>query len=226
VTAVVWVVRPGDDNEQLRYSMRSVASNLPHDSVWIAGHKPKWVSDKVHHLPTDQAPGDRHGNVRKNITAACHALDEWLCMWDDIFVTRPIPEVPVLHRGTVTELVAEKSAAGEFRSYERDIQAAGQVLERLGYEQPLCYDCLHVPQAIRSPDMLKAIQLAEQHQVKMVLTLHGNLVQVGGEKAGNAKADTGWSRRVLVSTSARRWLNAPVGAYIRDLFPEPCDYEK
>lgn len=226
MTAVVWVVRPGDDNEPLRYSLRSVAANLPHYTAWIAGHKPSWVGRKVNHLPTVQRPGDRHGNVRRNITAACHAVDEWVLMWDDIYVTRPTPTIPVLHRGTVRELMREKAAANEVRSYERDIEATGRVLEHLGYPDPLCYDCLHVPHTIHSPDMLKAIQLAEQHQVKMILTLHGNLAQVGGTKDVNAKADTGWSRRLFVSTSTRRWKTAPVGAYIRDLFPNPCDYEK
>lgn len=223
---VVWVVRPGDDNEALRYSMRSVHANLPHAGAWIAGHKPRWVSDEVHHLPTTQALGDRHGNVRLNLTAACHAHDRWVCMWDDVYVTRPLDALPVHHRGAVAAHVQARAAAGEFRTYERDLQATGQLLERLGYLQPLCYDALHMPQTIHSPDMLKAIDLAVQHGVKMVLTLHGNLAQVGGTEGVNAKADTGWSRRPFVSTSDRRWKSAPVGAYIRDLFPDPSPWEK
>lgn len=222
--SVVWIVRPGDDNEALRYSMRSVHANLPHAGAWIAGHKPKWVSDKVHHLPTIQTPGDRHGNVRLNLTAACNALDEWVCMWDDVFVTRPLDTLPVQHRGTIAAHVQARKVERQFRSYERDLQATGQLLERLGYQQPLCYDALHMPQTIHSPDMLKAIALAEQHAVKMVLTLHGNLAQVGGTEGVNAKAETGWSRRPFVSTSDRRWRTAPVGAYIRDLFPDPCPW--
>lgn len=226
MTAVVWIVEPGDDNEPLRYSLRSVAANLPHDSVWIAGHKPSWVADRVQHLPTVQRPGDRHGNVRTNIAAACQVLDEWVCMWDDVYITQPVDGIPVLHRGTIVDHVQARAKAGEYRTYERDIHATGQLLERLGYPHPLCYDALHTPQTIHSPDMLKAIALAEEHGVKMVLTLHGNLAQVGGIEGVNAKSDAGWSRRPFVSTSDRRWRTAPVGAYIRDLFPEPCIYER
>ena len=39
----VYYVRPGDRNDELRYSLRSLA-NLPHDRVWIVGHTPPWVT--------------------------------------------------------------------------------------------------------------------------------------------------------------------------------------
>src|SRR5690606_37518394 len=38
-------------------------------------------------------------------------------------------------------------------------------------------------------------------------------------------SDTGWSRRTFVSTSDKRWPKG-VGEYIRDLFPERCQYER
>lgn len=225
MTAVVWVVKPGDQNEALRYSLRSVHANLPHSSMWIAGHKPKWVSDRVRHLPTDQVPGDRHGNVRRNIRAACEAHDEWIVMWDDVYVTRPVDQLPVLHRGTVTDLVASKLAVKPLTPYERGIERTGHVLEQLGYPHPYCYDCIHVPQTVQSRHMLRALDVAAEYEVNHVLTLHGNFAQLGGMEGVNAKQDEGWSSRTFVSTSDRRWRTAPVGAYIRDLFPEKSPYE-
>jgi hypothetical protein len=40
---VVYVVRPGNRNEELRYSLRSIAAHLPHRRVWLAGFCPSWV---------------------------------------------------------------------------------------------------------------------------------------------------------------------------------------
>src|SRR5690606_3604254 len=109
--------------------------------------------------------------------------------------------------------------------YIKDIEATGRVLEKLGYEEPWAYDCIHVPQIIHSEHMLKAIDLAEEHGVNALLTLHGNLARAGGVKHINAKRPTGWSRRAFVSTSEKRWSHGGVGEYIRDLFPEPCVHE-
>ena len=59
---IVYVVRPGDENEALRYSLRSLA-NIPHRTVWIAGYRPKWCYGIVY-VPRDQAdqPDPTHSN--------------------------------------------------------------------------------------------------------------------------------------------------------------------
>ncbi|MFF3129757.1 hypothetical protein ACFVRD_48125 [Streptomyces sp. NPDC057908] len=51
---IVYVVRPWNQNEQLRYSLRTLA-NLPHRRVWIAGYCPTWVGPDVGRIPVAQA---------------------------------------------------------------------------------------------------------------------------------------------------------------------------
>ena len=65
---IVYVVRPGERNEELRYSLRSL-SNLPHGRVWIAGYMPKWVTG-VEHIPSPAKPGS-HVHAKANLRAAC-----------------------------------------------------------------------------------------------------------------------------------------------------------
>lgn len=227
MTAVVWIVKPGDDNEQLRYSLRSVAANLPHTSAWIAGHRPRWVAPDVHHRPAEHHQGDRHGNVRRNITEACRSLDRWILAWDDVYVTRPLEQLPVLHAGPVDDIVARlRERDGGARSkYATDIEAAGRILRTMGIADPRCYDALHVPQTIHSEHMLQAIRIADHTDTNCILTLHGNLAQVGGTEHVNAKSADGWAERILVSTSQLRFDRAPEGQHIRALFPQPCQYE-
>lgn len=216
-----YVVGPGDPNDPLRYSLRSL-ENVEHDGVSIAGFVPPWVQE-VNGLTVPQT-GDKWSNIRANIRALCLEHPEWVLMQDDIFTTRPAQIAP-LHRGTVAELLGPLKAKNKMTAYLRDVEKTGEVLSSMGYDDPLCYDCIHVPQIIRSDAMLEAIGVAEKHGVHCLLTLHGNLSGAGGERSGNAKALEGWSRRAFVSTSDSRW-NAPVGHYIRDLFPTPSRYER
>lgn len=216
---VCYIKGPGRDSE-LRYSLRSLV-NLPHSHVVISGHVPEWVTrvERIH-VPQD---GVKQRNVRANIKAMCLRYDKWILFWDDVFVTRPT-ELHPMNRGPVRKLVATHYARGEKTPYMRDIEDTGLLLERLGYEEPLAYDCIHVPQVIHSEYMLEAIDIAEANGVNAVLTIHGNLAGLGGEQVINAKRPTGWSRRAFVSTSEKRWREG-VGEYIRDLFPEPSVHE-
>lgn len=224
MVAVVWIVKPGDDNEPLRFSMRSVWANLPHTSAWIAGHKPSWVSDLVHHRPAQQNPGDRHGNVRRNIEQACHSLDRWILMWDDIYVMRPMHELPVYTRGPIDQVVAAIRTKDNGPSrHADDIEQAGKTLRAMGYNHPLAYDALHLPQHINSEHMLQAIR--ERGTTNCVLTMHGNIAGLGGAVVANAKRADAWREEAIISTSQKRWDTGDEGRHVRGLFPEPCPYE-
>ena len=41
---IVYVVGENERNESLKYSLRSL-KNIPHDDVYIIGHKPAWVKN-------------------------------------------------------------------------------------------------------------------------------------------------------------------------------------
>ena len=43
---VVYCVKDDPDNEELRYSLRSL-KNLPHQKVWIYGGGPKWLNEEA-----------------------------------------------------------------------------------------------------------------------------------------------------------------------------------
>jgi hypothetical protein len=223
VTAIVWIVRPGDENESLRYSMRSVWANLPHTSAWIAGHKPSWVSDLVHHRPAVQNPGDRHGNVRRNIEQACHSLDRWILMWDDVYVMRPMTELPIYTAGPLDQVVARIRRKDGASKHADDIEAAGKVCRVLGIDEPSAYDALHLPQHIHSETMLHALRATAT--TNCVLTLHGNMAGLGGTVVHNAKRATGWREADIVSTSEKRFKVGDEGRHVRATFPEACPYE-
>ena len=104
---VVYFVRKGDQNEELRYSLRSLV-NLPHRKVWIVGHTPAWVTG------VESIPGnvfrEKWWNVVDNLRlAALHVkAEQFVVMNDDIFLMRP-PSLAPCYRGPLVEQIARTS---------------------------------------------------------------------------------------------------------------------
>ena len=133
---IVYVVRPGDRNEELRYSLRSLA-NLPHGRVWIAGYCPSWVTG-VEVIPVQGQPGS-HQTAKANLRAACEhsaVVEDFVYFNDDFFVMQPLERMPVMHRGTIDEAIR----SGMRSSYTRAMKVTRQILVERGIAEPLCYE--------------------------------------------------------------------------------------
>lgn len=227
---VVYVVRPGDRNEELRYSLRSLA-NLPHGRVWIAGYMPSWVTG-VGHIPSPANPGS-HQHAKGNLRAACEhpeVSESFVYMNDDFFVMQQLERLPIMHRGPLVEAIRN---AGMASGYTRAMVKVLAILTEHGIAEPLMYD-LHAPMTVTKAGMLQALELCDLHKDSRVgyrlheRTLFGNLNAVGGVKAHNHKVyrqDRGWSSWPFISTNDHTFRILPVGEYIRGRFPEQSPYE-
>jgi len=222
---VVYIVRPGDNNEELRYSLRSLV-NVPHDRVWIAGHKPNWVTG-VEHIPTEQN-SRKWWNARRNLTAAVDhpdMPDQFVLFNDDFFVLDPMDSIPVLHRGPVASTIKYLNMAVGPSAYMRGLVATSQMLTTWGIPDPLCYS-LHVPLPIVKDGMRAVLQASEGRKDRLHLrTLYGNLMAIGGEEIADCKINrrnptpTG----PFLSTSDATFAEAQMALYER--FPDPSPYE-
>ena len=227
---VVYVVGPGEPNDELRYSLRSLR-NLPHDTVWIAGFIPSWVTG-VGRIPVEQNSG-KYRNSRENLKAAClhpEVSEEFVYFNDDFFVIRPIEEVPVAQRGPLADLLkpthrrkpkAESYGGGRADTY--------RLLTELGFSAPVAYEPLHVPMRFRKTLMLEALRVGENVPALHYRTLYGNLHAIGGERYPNVKLS---DRKALpreewafVSTNERTFERGKVGQMLRKRFPDPSPYE-
>lgn len=88
---LVYIIKKGEINSDLRYSLRSVEKFVPHDKIWIVGYKPFWVTN-VKHIPVEQTENKWKNSV-KNILAACNCeniSDDFVLMNDDFFAIKPI----------------------------------------------------------------------------------------------------------------------------------------
>lgn len=220
---VVYVVRAGESNEELRYSLRSLR-NLPHGKVWISGYMPKWVTG-VEHIPTQPKPGG-HVHAKGNLRAACEHPDvseSFVYMNDDFFIMEPHDKLPVMHRGPLDEVIRK---GGMATAYTRAMDKTRVILAKRGITEPLMYD-LHAPMLVTKTGMLEALDLCTYPMIQE-RTLYGNLNAIGGERRHNHKIrryDKGWSKWPFLSTNDHTFRTLNVGEHIRSRFPDRGPYE-
>lgn len=227
---IVYVLKRSDRNEELRFSLRSLA-NLPHAKVWAAGYRPRWAI--LEEIPVRQRL-NKFANSVANLRAACHdprVSETFVYMNDDFFMLQPLEQLPILHRGTVRDFVAEHVAHyGRPGAYLKGLQATADLLvSQLRIRDPLCYEG-HVPLIVDKATMKRALDLGADLPVLHYRTLYGNLARLAGEKIGD------WKIRDVRSVPEPSWLftstvdtvfaAGAVGRWLRARFPEPSPYER
>jgi hypothetical protein len=230
---VVYIVRYGERNDELRYSLRSLA-NLPHGRVWVAGYAPTWTADTVGVIPV-RRDWDKYRSARANLRAVCHeggVSSPFVLMNDDFFVMRPIDAPPVLHHGRLDRHIVDRGAIAPSSHYTRGMVATREFLEGLGLPGPLRSYALHVPMLMRRPELLEVLDMRPARvNTYHVRTVYGNVHDVGGRFARDPKVHErtrgeAWRRWALLSTNDETFATHPAGAHIRRAFPSPSRYER
>ena len=228
---IVYVVGPGERNEELRYSLRSLR-NLPHDTVWIAGYIPKWVTG-VGRIPVEQNGGSKFTNANANIRAAClhpEVSEEFVYFNDDFFVIRPIEQVPVVQRGPLAPMLRPNHRRKpKSLGYNGGRRETFQLLQELGYRDPIAYEPLHTPMRFEKAKLLEALDIGAKVPALHYRTLYGNLNAIGGTPHRNVKLsnrmalpEPDWA---FVSTNEKSFERGKVGQMLRKRFPDPSPYE-
>lgn len=228
---VLYSVRKGNTNEELRHSLRSLR-NIPHDRVFIAGYKPDWVKN-VCYVKTKQIES-KYKNVVGNLRAACQVeelSEDFILMNDDFFILRKMSEVPMFHRGPIAEVI-EKKADIKSR-WMNGMRQALPVIQSLGIETPLSYE-LHVPMVMNKRLFLGMLQVREalmpDVEAFQKRSLYGNLYQLGGERMDDVKV-LGNGRKfalenwTFASTHEGSFRSGFIGQHIRQAFPRRCQFE-
>lgn len=220
MTDHVYLCRDGE-NEELRFSLRSLARFVAHDRVWIVGGWPGWVSARVNTVRNEPG-GTKHARTTSHLRLACLTDDisDPFVMWnDDFFATAPVHQVPVLHNGPLVPRMGRGSWYHGQRATERWLrqQLGGRVL--MSYE-------LHVPLVVHKQPMLEALgRLGEiEHPVPHKRTVYGNLAGIGGIHSSDVKV---WTPRAEIPIP---WVSSSDGTFARAVRPrlglgEPGPYE-
>jgi hypothetical protein len=137
---IVYICRRGQ-NEELRYSLRSVVKNLPESRVWVVGYKPDWYVGDFIPVPDTS---NKFDNIRKALKVVCSTnriSEDFVFMHDDIYIVSHMPELKPYYSGTLANKISTGKKVG---TYHRKIVDVNRYLISLGYNNPLNYE-VHVP---------------------------------------------------------------------------------
>jgi hypothetical protein len=242
---VAYPVRPGDRNEELRYSLRSITANLPHLDVTLAGHVPPWVDGTatvgIRIAQTDHA---KTLNALRNLHAIldCAFLtDEIVLMNDDFYVVDPVTDIPLITPGPLAWQIDKRAARSE--RYRRAQIDTITILEQLGRPNPWSFEG-HRPIIVNRHELNETLATIrttvpsswapERAASILWRTVHGALRwanRTGTVRAADVKVDhlapiiDARIPTPFVSTNDSTFARGYIGKWIRARFTEPSRYE-
>lgn len=230
---VLYPLKQHENNFELRYSLRSIEANLPHDRVFVCGFKPSWLTDDVIHIPSEQPRLEtKYLKSTKNLIAAMEderLSEDFILMNDDFFVMLPLEYVPTLHRESLAQMIDFYYKKHQSSPYTFGLRATFKALQDRGVDEPISYE-LHVPIVLNKKKFREILEISLSMEGFGKRTLYGNLNNIGGEYSEDVKF-TNQLRPIVpnmpfLSTDEGSFLYHPIGGYIQAKFPTPSKYEK
>lgn len=230
---LIYPLRPGNTNEELKFSLRTVEAHYPqHGNIWIIGNKPTWLRD-VNFIPGNNQTRGVMWNVRvyRNILTACEhddTPDQFIAMNDDFLITAPITDIPVYHRGSLRKQV-ECIKDNPRTWWHHSLLFTLETLEQAGYPDPISYE-VHVPLRVDDKQgMAEALRKFDGVIRKRIpvqwRTIYGNLNHIGGTWHQDPKARrAGPIYKPFHSTTDTVWKD--YRDHFQQHFPHPSRYEK
>ena len=226
----VYICRDGD-NEELRYSIRSVEKHMPPGRIWVVGGKPDWY--KGNHIPVSQEDS-KYDNAIENIRAACESRkisSDFVLMNDDFFAIKPVEKVLTYVSGFMVEKVALYSALSPRSLYTKKLLKTSWRLSKLGFELPRDYE-LHVPMIMNKSKLLAIIN---GYPDCLWRSMYGNVYKVGGIYITDVKYYVKDAMRVKshdYGSSSYPFVSSEDDSFailkrdlLRDMFPTPSSCE-
>lgn len=222
---IVYFVKDGLNNEELRYSLRSVCKNLKFDRVWIFGGCPRDIVPDVR-IRVEQTGKTKWDKVRNMFRMAAEnkeLSDDFILFNDDFFVMQYTEEIKTLYHCTFDERIAQLPK-GEYRD---NLQTTCDFLKE-SIDTPLSYE-LHVPFVFNKQKLLELID--KYPDLRSTRSLYGNLYNIGGEKSDDVKAFNDrpnfdyQNTRFLSTDDGVVNINNNVWRYIKRNFSSKCKYE-
>lgn len=178
----VYICKDGD-NEELRYSIRSVMASFPDAKVWLVGGKPSWYRGNFIFIQQRSA---KYINAINNLKAVCSSPDiseEFVLMNDDFYIIEKLESIDNFHGGLLLDKINLYKTITQNSGYISKLEKTLNKLSDLGISSAFDYE-LHVPM-IMEKDKLKTVL---RHGSEFLWrSMYGNLFSVGGTKMVDVK---------------------------------------
>lgn len=222
---VVYPYRRPWDEFELKFSLRSLAKNLPHSRVIVAGDPPKFKTEALTHVPVSRQ-ADRFMSSTANIMGAIEGAGiegEFVVMNDDFFILKPWTYQRE-HKATIDEYIEGGGASGGYLSM---VKRTKEMLAAHGVKDALFYG-LHTPAVY---DARKLVELVREFTGESYLlkTLYCNLHPMPSKQRPDVKAHE-WTgappAEDMFSTSDRCARSLSFRGWMRRRFPRPSPFER
>lgn len=226
---IVYILKNGENSEEIIYSIRSVCKNFPYRKIWIYGGRPENIMPDCM-VELSQKGNNKWEKVNNTLKAICENDDITPDFWlfnDDFFVMKKIRKVDYMIGGTLWAKAQKigRKFGGRDSAYSTQLKDTARILRDKGYDR-LDY-ALHVPMLINRKKALETLK--EFKGCPMFRSLYGNHHKVGGVLVNDVKIsselEVPTGEEVFISTDDNSFNNGKVGEYIRSAFPDKCKYE-
>lgn len=231
---IVYFVKNGPHDEELRYSLRSVEEYFRYKKVWFYGGCPMDLKPDYYVQVTQNMPS-KWENVRKMMMEVCQNDDITENFWlfnDDFFILRPIDEnMEPRFDGTLTSKIQQirDKHHGEDSEWSKNLGKLRQTLKK--YKKPeKCY-AIHEPILVNRRKMLEVLEKFPDEP--MIRALYGNWWEIGGVQEADPKLslpdDGSISQEILrhdiISTDDESFRAGYAGRWLRDKFNKKSRFE-
>lgn len=227
---LVYICRSGD-NEELRYSIRSMVKNYPHDNIWVVGDKPSWYTGN--HIPVKQSK-TKYENAQNNLKAIVQSDEiskRFVIVNDDFYVIRPVNRVYSFVSGPLENKLTHFRNVHPSSRYTRLIMITDKRIKQiLGKDfRAMDYD-IHVPMVYEK----KKLEPLLCHRL-LWRSLYGNLYSVPFKIMSDVKVYSHNLENGLRSVLEREvpFLSSEDDSFeflktnlLEEMFPTPSPYEK
>jgi len=226
----VYMCRDGD-NEELRYSIRSVEKNMPPGNIWVVGGKPDWYTGNF--IAVEQTRKS-YANVREQLRVVCSTesiTDDFVLMNDDFFVVNPVKEIPTWYTGTLADRICDMQQVRSANSgYLRLLVVTNNVIRRSGISRPLDYE-VHSPMIMNKEKLSSCL-----HSNALWRSYYGNKYNIGGTQHEDIKIHSNEilenSSKTIIDLSTEPYISGSdynfeflKSSVLDNLFPDPSKYE-
>jgi hypothetical protein len=181
----VYICKDGN-NEELRYSIRSVVKSFPDSNIWVVGGKPTWYAGNYINIKQVLT---KYRNAIQNLNAICNSneiSEEFILMNDDFYIVKNINTIETYHGGLLLDKINLYQKINSNSNYTRKLAATYKKIKSLNIESPLDYE-LHIPMIMEKKKLKQILQNNDQFLWR---SIYGNVFGVGGEQMEDVKVYT------------------------------------
>jgi hypothetical protein len=178
---LVYICRKGE-NEELRYSIRSIEKHFPGHRIVVVGYKPSWYCGEFLEIEDIGSKFTNIFNAMKYVTENKNISSNFIFMNDDFFLLKPISRMPKLHGGSLLDKINKyKDLSGPLGTYVMLLSKTYKSLVRIGITNPVDYD-IHVPMHFNKKKLSSVID-----GKTLPRSVYGNMFSLPGKEISDVK---------------------------------------